>query len=1442
MPSERVQRKIDQLLEEAEKAIDAGDWPFVRARSEQALALDPENADAAGYLAAADRAAPRVSGGFPFPLGEGEGGGQLQVQRDPQQPHAGAGESPAPPGPAAAKSVGEGLVPSRPAPAGETPALPAAASAGPASFASGRYVVRKFLGEGGKKKVYLAHDTLLDRDVAFALIKTEGLDDAGRDRITREAQAMGRLGAHPHIVSVFDLGTERPLPLGEGQREGTPYIVTELMGGGDVEGLIEKAPEHRPPLEQTLEIGIQVCRGLEFAHAHGIVHRDLKPGNVWLTSPMPATHPSLPASLPQGERGDGSPRSSPRHLGEGEGVAKLGDFGLAVALDRSRLTQAGMMVGTVSYMPPEQALGGEVTPRSDLYSLGAMLYEMVTGRPPFVGDESVAIITQHLNTAPVSPSWHNSSVPPALEVLILRLLEKDATRRPASAAEVREALEAVQATGSRQRTTAGTAAGSLSLAGEDQGEGETRAAADAQAAPANPMYRRVFVGREAELRQLQAAYDAALSGEGSLAMVVGEPGIGKTSLCEQLATYAGLRGGRALVGHCYEEGSLSLPYLPFVEAMRSYVLARDPDGLRQDLGSGAGDVARLVSEIRDRLGESVGTRPHPDPLPQGEGRSLDPEEERWRLLQSVTAFLRNAASVQPLLLILEDLHDADRGTLDLLLHLSRNLVGARLLVVGTYRDVEVDRGHPLSGTLAELRRSASFQRIGLRGLTVDEVARMMNAIRGQEVPWSRAEAVHRQTEGNPLFIQEVLRYLVEEGLVIREGGRYMRTDGSEDPEAGIPEGLRDVIGKRLSHLSAQANQVLSVAAVVGRDFRLDVLQRVAGLSEDELDGALEEAAGRSLIEQRPVLGSLAFRFTHAFFRQTLYEEIFASRRLRLHQQVARALEVVYGRRLEEHAAELAEHYAQSTDAADLEKALEYCELAARRASAVFAYGEAVRHLEQALKVQEVLDPDDKAKRCDLLLAQGWALIPAGEAPRALESSAPKALAIAKSLGDLTRCSGSCQLALEALSWRDFVQGASIAESLQWLKEADRYALPGSRDRVLTDLNLAYREFFGNRRPVGLLLSQRALELAAALDYDEGFWRCVPQLLNMRLLHHQADRVRLAGEVVDRPQGGSSIESFSTGLWACCLALLSDGNRSEAERVRSRVEEIATRTKLGPVVLHTLHIDAILQAMDGRLEQVVQAAARLRDRANELGIPGRGEFDAFNVSMRSLCYIGRAEEALAAQPKNARSALAEGRSLMFGGDAAVCLAHLGRWPEVQEALAPLAEGMRTGDERVELSYVRLTNYLEAAVLAQDREATALIRARLEGAEGLIDELFITCVARHLGAAAALLGEPEQAMRYYEQALEVCAKVGFRPEIALTHLGIAELLLGDAGAMNRASTPGARGKAPAGAGGSPAPPGARAEALEYLDFAIAEFREMKMRPSLERALRHKEVLRA
>jgi predicted ATPase len=276
---------------------------------------------------------------------------------------------------------------------------------------------------------------------------------------------------------------------------------------------------------------------------------------------------------------------------------------------------------------------------------------------------------------------------------------------------------------------------------------------------------------------------------------------------------------------------------------------------------------------------------------------------------------------------------------------------------------------------------------------------MYETLRGNEVPWAQAEAVHRQTEGNPLFVQEVLRYLVEEGLVVREGGRYV----AQQPGQGVPEGLRDVIGRRLSHLDETTGVVLSVAAVIGRDFRLEVLQKVAGLTEEDLYAALEEATERAIVEQFQTLGGIGFRFTHAMFRTLLYEEIFVPRRIRLHQEVGRALEDVYAKRLDEHAAELAEHFAQSTESQDLEKAIAYATLASDRSLQVYAYADAQRHAERALRAQEVLDPDDTSRRCNLLLRLAEILGPVGEPNRAVEV-AEEAFMLSERLGDPARVS------------------------------------------------------------------------------------------------------------------------------------------------------------------------------------------------------------------------------------------------------------------------------------------------------------------------------------------------------------------------------------------------------------------------------------------------------
>ncbi|MHB8574030.1 MAG: serine/threonine-protein kinase, partial [Dehalococcoidia bacterium] len=250
MPSDRVQRRIDQLLDEADQAIAGGDWETARLRCEAVLAFDPANQDALDYVAAVLR---RLSS---------------------TAPSTGAADD------AAAAAAKQGAAPSQPL---------------PESFTGGRYRVSSLLGEGGKKIVYRARDTVLKREVAFALIKTDGLDAAGRERVQREAEVLAQLGAHPNIVSVFDLGAEA----------GQPYIVTELLPGGDLQQLVTDTPEHRLPITRVLEVGLAIAKALAFAHGEGVIHRDLKPGNVWLAQ-------------------DGTP--------------KLGDFGLAVASDQSRLT------------------------------------------------------------------------------------------------------------------------------------------------------------------------------------------------------------------------------------------------------------------------------------------------------------------------------------------------------------------------------------------------------------------------------------------------------------------------------------------------------------------------------------------------------------------------------------------------------------------------------------------------------------------------------------------------------------------------------------------------------------------------------------------------------------------------------------------------------------------------------------------------------------------------------------------------------------------------------------------------------------------------------------------------------------------------------------------------------------------------------------------------
>ena len=801
MTSERLQRRIDRLLDQAEEAADERDWSTVAESARMVLRLDAENRDAVGLLAMVE-----------------EAGGAAAA--DSSQP--------------AAAELAEERTQLREL---------------PASFVDGRYQVTDFLGKGGRKQVYLAHDTRLDRDVAFALIKTEGLDANGRQRIQREAQAMGRLSGHPHIVTIHDVGEE----------DGQPYIVSEYMAGGDVEALIVAADDHQLDLERAVSIATQVSRALEHAHADGVVHRDIKPGNIWLAE---------------------------------DGTAKLGDFGLAFAASETRMTTEGTMLGTVAYMPPEQALGGAATPQSDLYSLGCALYEIVTGRPPFLGDDAVAVISQHLNAAPVAPSWSRRDCPSALEALIETLLAKQPADRPASAAAVRAELASIDLT---------VPAGGM----EHQN-------------PLDRLAHGVFVGREEEMQRLRRAFDSSLGGHGELVMLVGQPGIGKTRTTYELETYAKMRGAQVLWGRIHE-ASGAPSYWPWIQIGRAWDATNDRESLRLS-GETSGELSRLFPEMLGPGGAA------PTPV-------QDAEAAQFRLFDAFATFVRQAAAQSPLMIVVDDLHWADKPSLLLLQYLARELAGMRVLVVGTFRDTDLVRTHPLSETLASLNRESGFERLTLRGLTADECATYIRDAANVEPSAPVLAKIVEETEGNPFYLSEVVSLMAQEGTL----------DKTSLSDITIPDGVREALGRRLDRISEEANSLLRWAAVVGREFDYGTLELVHESETVTLLEILEEAIEARVIEELGAPGR--YRFTHHLMQETLLAELSITRRVRMHGQIGDALETRFGDQAPARAPVLAPHFvdAATLSTAHAAKAVQYSKIAAERAESEAAFDEAVRH-------------------------------------------------------------------------------------------------------------------------------------------------------------------------------------------------------------------------------------------------------------------------------------------------------------------------------------------------------------------------------------------------------------------------------------------------------------------------------------------------------------------
>ncbi len=478
--------------------------------------------------------------------------------------------------------------------------------------------------------------------------------------------------------------------------------------------------------------------------------------------------------------------------------------------------------------------------------------------------------------------------------------------------------------------------------------------------------RGTFVGRSDAAAALEAAW--ATVRERGLRVVVlsGEPGIGKTRLVTEFARTAHERGATVLVGSCYEE--TLVPYQPFAEALRHYIACCHPAELAVQVSPRRAELAAIVPELEDAI-------PY---APTG----LGAEQERFRLFEAASSLLVEAAHLRPLVLLLDDLHWADQPSLLLLRHLARSAKDAPLMVLGTYRPVEVGEEHPLAAALAELRRSRALDQVSLSGLGEAEVAELIAGRSGQQAPRGFVRRVADRSEGNPFFVEELLH----------DVGAH----GDWDAAGGVPDSVKDLLLRRVRGLGDDCRQALSVAAVAGREFELDALERVLEHPRDRLIDLVEEAIDADVLVEPP--GSVGrLSFSHALFRETICEQLSATRKAAIHGRIAAAIEEAPTERPDERAGTLAYHYRA---AGELRKAFDYHRRAAAAAERVHAQETALENLEGAIVAGEMLGMTAAGEESirELYRARAWTLHLLGEPDRAL-ADLEHALEGARAAGD-----------------------------------------------------------------------------------------------------------------------------------------------------------------------------------------------------------------------------------------------------------------------------------------------------------------------------------------------------------------------------------------------------------------------------------------------------------
>ena len=845
-----------------------------------------------------------------------------------------------------------------------------------------RYTIESTLGEGGMGVVYLATDTLLHRRAALKFLPPAlRKDPEARRRFLNEGRAAATF-THPNAAVLYEVGSE-----GEDL-----FLAMEYVPGETLRELAQSGPLS---WSDVLEMTLEVLGALETAHRHGIVHRDIKGANLKRTP---------------------------------EGRVKVMDFGLATIQGGSTITANDSILGTASYMSPQQVMGQEVDGRTDLFSLGVVMYELLTGRLPFSGDQPVAVAHSILHEDPITIRELMPEVPADLEHIVFKAMAKNVQERYQSAAEMAEDLTRFRDHDRQRRAGVHE---ELDLVATREGVGTRR-----------ERFLVPLVGRDRPLQRLQALHREARLGDGAAACLAGEAGVGKSRLVEEFCRECRREGSRVLVASCLFGGGGS-SYLPIADALRQYFSLRGVDS-----------APALQRFLLDRAPRLAGSLPVLARFLRFAFASNGPtsEEELWEMLDQVLAFV---AEERPLVLAVEDLQWADEGTVRLFHFLTRRVRNRRVLLLVTYRPEEIAEGgrpHPIHAVLQLLAREEHFERIDLGRLVradVDELLARLYA--GHAWGEEFGALLFRETEGNPFFMVEILKLLTAVKVLSQQGGAW--TLASTVDALSIPDKVYDVVMRRLSRLAEREREILELGAVEGDVFHSGTILRGLNLERMPLLKTLQ------FLEQVHHLIHASgphYHFDHSKIREILYESIPPELRVEYHTVVGQFLAESFGDS-EDHAGIIAHNLLL---AGLKEEALPYLVLSANASSRLFAHADAIGYLEKAESILHDLHPvrpsEESVRRlADIRQRRGDEEYAAGRYRAALESY--------ETALDLTRAAPDARREADlvrALGRMHYLLGHPVEAQRSYEEAIARYDALAQEARAQGDdsrLNAALRE-------------------------------------------------------------------------------------------------------------------------------------------------------------------------------------------------------------------------------------------------------------------------------------------------------------------------------------------------------------------------------------------------